>query len=358
VKILDRYVSREVLGPFILGILGFVMVMIVDLLFTFVDLIINRGVPLGVMGQLLLYKLPAIMIMTFPVATLFGVTMCLGRLSHDNELSALRTSGVPFTRIAVPILIISLLVSLFSFYLNEKVVPFANHRSEKLIRQILMKNPLPEVRSDLFFKDAYNRHFYIGSINTKTRELLRVMVYELTGENLPQVTTAEKAKLENLKLKLKNGVIHKFDADGHLAYEATFTDMQINMNEDPVTISEQRSPSEMDSGELRSQIQVFEKGGMSTAALATDLYMKYSVPFTSFIFALIGLPLAIPGLRSSRTWGMVVTIVMIFTFYVFASVFRSLGRGGILPPYLAAWTPQLIFGILGVIFIIREVKHR
>ncbi len=103
-KILDRYIGREVLGPFILGILGFVMVMIVDLLFTFVDLIINRGVPLGVMGQLLLFKLPAIMIMTFPVATLFGVTMCLGRLSHDNELSALRTSGVPFTRIAYPIL--------------------------------------------------------------------------------------------------------------------------------------------------------------------------------------------------------------------------------------------------------------
>ncbi|MBI5699609.1 LptF/LptG family permease [Candidatus Saganbacteria bacterium] len=357
-KILDRYLTREVLGPFILGILGFVMVMTVDLLFTFVDLIINRGVPLGVMGQLLLYKLPSIMIMTFPVAMLFGVTMCLGRLSHDNELSALRTSGVPFTRIAYPILIISLLVSLFSFYLNEKVVPFANHESEKLIRQILMKSPLPDIRSDLFFKDAYNRHFYIGSINVKTHELQNIMVYELAGENLPQVVTARTAKLDKLKLKLHEGVIHKFDADGRLAYEAAFKDMQINMNEDPANISEQRTPQEMDSAQLSSQIRAVQKGGMSTNALATDLYMKYSVPLTSFIFALIGLPLAIPGVRSNRTWGMVVTIVMIFTFYVFASVFRSLGRGGILTPPLAAWTPQLIFGILGVILIVREVRHR
>ena len=83
-------------------------------------------------------------------------------------------------------------------------------------------------------------------------------------------------------------------------------------------------------------------------------WVKNILVFTALVFALLGIPLALPGLRSGRTWGMVLTIVLMFTFYVFASVFRSLGRGGILPPILAAWTPQALFGILGMILLFRE----
>jgi len=74
------------------------------------------------------------------------------------------------------------------------------------------------------------------------------------------------------------------------------------------------------------------------------------------IFAIIGLPLSIPAIRGGRTWGMMLTIVIMFTFYVFASVFRSLGRGGLISPLLAAWTPQMLFGILGVVLLFRDAK--
>jgi len=93
------------------------------------------------------------------------------------------------------------------------------------------------------------------------------------------------------------------------------------------------------------------KGGMNTKALRTELYMKYSIPLTCFVFALIGVPFSLPNPRSGRTWGLVVTIVFMFTFSVFASVFRSLGKGGALPPLIAAFTPQLSFTILGGILL-------
>jgi len=357
-KILDRYLTGEVLFPFLIGILGFILVMIVDLLFTFVDLIINRGVPLGVVVQLLFFKLPSMLILTFPVATLFGIAMCLGRLSHDHELSALRTSGIPLLRIAAPLLVTAFLVSCLSFFINEKIVPFANHQSEKIIRQLIMKQPLPEIREDIFFKDAYNRYFYIKKMDTKTKTLENIMVYELAGEELPQVLTAKSARLQDLALTLYDGTIHKFDEKGHLSYEATFSQMKLNLEENPITLADQKTPQEMNSSELKNQISQLKKGGISIHALLTDFYLKYSIPLTSFIFALIGIPLSIPGIRSSRTCGMVLTIVIMFTFYVFASVFRSLGRGGILPPLLAAWTPPLIFAILGIGLLIREVYKR
>jgi len=356
VKILDRYLAWEVLSPFLLGIAGFVLVMTVDLLFTFVDLIINKGIPLGEVAKLLLFKLPSIMVMTFPVATLFGIAMCLGRLSKDNELAALRTSGVSFFRIALPILVISLLISVLSFFTNERLVPYSNHLSEQIIRNIILRQPLPEVKENIFFKDAYNRYFYIGRLDAKTKTLENVMIYELEEGKLPRVMTAQTATLDRLVLNLNKGLIHNFDASGHLEYEAEFTNMTVNLNEDPLAMSDIRTSQEMDSRELSTQIHSLSKVGASVNSLQTDLFMKYSVPLTPLIFALIGIPLAIPGLKSGRTWGIILTIVVMFTFYVFASVFRSLGRGGIMPPLLAAWTPQLMFGALGAGLLIHERK--
>lgn len=335
------------------------MVMTVDLLFTFVDLIINKGIPLNAVLMLLLYKLPSIMILTFPVATLFGVAMAMGRLSKDNEIAALRTSGISFGRIALPVIILSLIISGISFFINEKIVPYANHQSQQIIRDIVLKQPLPDIKENVFFKDAFNRHYYVQRINNKTKTMENIMVYELVaGENLPRVVTAQTAKIDGLKLSLNSGLIHKFDNGGQLAYEATFEAMDFNLNEDPMFSSGQKSAEEMDTKELSGQISLLQKSGASTNSLKTDLFMKFSIPLTSLIFAIIGLALSLPGLRGGRTWGMVLTIVIMFTFYVFASVFRSLGRGGLINPFLAAWTPQIIFGILGIFLFFKEARYK
>lgn len=357
-KILDRYITREMIGAFTLGVVGFVLVMIVDLLFTYVDLIINRGVPLLSVIELLIYKLPSILIMTFPVATLFGVAMAIGRLSHDSELAALRTSGVSFYRIILPMLFAAFCISVITFYLNERIVPYANQQSEKIVRQIIYRKPLPEIRSDVFFKDPHRRFFYIQKMDPKKKELEGIMVYELGGNTLPRVITAQKAKIDGLTLFLSRGIIHKFDKDGRLEYEADFKSMTLNLLEDPLTFGRSKTAKEMNSAELNKMISSFESSGVKTNSLRTELNLKYSIPLTSLVFALIGIPLCLPGIRSSRTWGMVLTIVIMFSFYVFASVFRSLGRGGLIDPILAGWIPQISVALIGIILIIREGNTR
>jgi lipopolysaccharide export system permease protein len=146
-KVIDRYVGIEMIGPFVVGVVGFVLVLAVDLLFTMTDLIINKGVPLGAVVKLLVYKLPALMVLTFPVSTLFATAMALGRLSKDNEITALRTSGVSLFRISVPILVIGILVSLGAYINSEKIVPHANQVANNIIRQIIpassWRNPPP-----------------------------------------------------------------------------------------------------------------------------------------------------------------------------------------------------------------------
>ncbi|MFH1347388.1 MAG: LptF/LptG family permease [Candidatus Margulisiibacteriota bacterium] len=353
-KVIDRYVLMEMIGPFLIGVVGFVLVLTVDLLFTMADLIINKGVPLWAVLKLLVYKLPSIMVLTFPVSTLFGTAMALGRLSKDNEIMALRTSGISLFRIAAPIIIMGIVVSVASYVTNEKIVPRANHVATNLIRQIIYKKPLPDVKQDVFFKDAHNRHYFAKRVDMQSKTMDNIMVYEITNERYPQVILAERATFQGRIWELKNGIIHKYDEKGYLKYEAAFADMKLNVSEDVISFSDQKTSQEMSSGELKNMISMLGKGGVSTKAFQTELFLKYSIPATCFVFALIGIPFSLPSPRSGRTWGLVMTIVFMFTFYVFASVFRSLGRGGILSPAVAAFTPQVSFAIIGGVLLFWE----
>ncbi|HVN67846.1 MAG TPA: LptF/LptG family permease, partial [Candidatus Sulfotelmatobacter sp.] len=245
-KILDRYLVREMIGPVFVGVMGFIMVLTVDLLFTMADLIINKGVPLGAMLKLLVYKLPSLMVLTFPVSTLFGTSMALGRLSQDNELIALRTSGIRLLRIARPILIVGLLISALAFFTNEKVVPHANMVADNIIRQIIYKQPLPDVKENVFFKDARNRYYHARRVNMKTRTMDDVIVYELTDERFPRLILAESATFAGKIWQLKNGVIHKYDDKGFLNYEAAFQEMKLNIADDVLNFSEEKTYANMD----------------------------------------------------------------------------------------------------------------
>ncbi len=357
-KILDRYLFAEMIGPFMIGVIGFILVMTVDLLFTMADLIINKGVPLMAVVRLLIYKLPSILVMTFPVSTLFGTAMALGRLSKDSEIVALRTSGVSLLRIAVPLLAVGVAVSLLSYFTNEKVVPKANFIASNIIQQIIYKRPLPEIERDVFFSDAHNRHYYARQIDMKTKMMEGIMVYEVTEEKFPRVILAEKGKFKGRLWELSDGVVHRYDDKGFLNYEAAFKYMKLNVSDDVMSFSKNKTYQDMNSGELNGLIKVLDKGGVSTKGLKTELLMKYAVPATCFVFALIGIPFALPSPRAGQTWGVVVTIVFMFTFYVFASVFRSLGKGGLVPPSIAAFTPQVSFAFLGAGLLFLQNRYR
>ncbi|MCX5726217.1 MAG: LptF/LptG family permease [Candidatus Saganbacteria bacterium] len=288
IKIVDRYILEEMIPPFLLGIFGFILILITDIIFTLMDLIINRGIPLYAVLRLLIYKLPSMV-------------------------------------------------------------------SEEIIRQMVLKQPLPAVSENVFFKDSgSNRYFYIRRVNQRSGELENIMVYEFEGSKVPRVIIAEKGKLEAGSWNIVNGVIHKYDDNGYLVYEAKFDKMHIAGTLDVISFSEQKTPQEMSSFELKNMITMLDRGGVNTKSLLVDYYMKYSIPLTCLIFALIGIPLSIPPIRSARAWGIVLCIVIVFSFYVFASIFRSFGYGGLLTPLVSAWGPQVIFGMLGGLLIIRE----
>lgn len=351
ISILDRYLIKQFIGPFFLAVGGFSLVAIVDILMYLVDLVFSRDVSPIIVLRLLIYRFPGIMVMFFPMAVLFAIMLMLVRLAKDNELTVLRTSGIRTSRILLPVFLLLFGTTLMSFLINEHVVPWTNHVSDQLIRQEISRKPPIEIVEDVVFKVPGGRYFYIHTIDEAKVLMNDILIFERTHK-FPRITVADTARWNGNQWTLYDGAVYDISSDGDIQFYDRFRELVINVDQAIQSFYKRhKSAKEMDSSELKERIQSLNDGGVSTRRLKVDYYMKFSVPFACFIFGLVGIAFCLTWVRSGKDWwGVIVAIisaVLVVGFYIFVmSVFKSFGKNGYLPPFWAAWTPNMIYGVI------------
>lgn len=358
-SLIGKYTLKEFTGPFSFCVLGFTVILLSGLLFELTDLIFVKNVPTITVARMLLYKVPGMMVMTLPIAVLFSTLLALGRLSADSELTVMRASGLAFKTIIIPIITAGLAISMLTYVANEQVVPWANHKFENTLRQIIFEEGLPAVQENVFFRGTENRYFYIQRINSRTNELEHVMVYELEkGAAYPRLITAQRGLYHENNWVLYDGIMQEMDKEGFVEYEARFQSMEIVTDQDAeIYLGNQKTTDEMNRRELREHIERFQRGGLKVRSFVVDYHLKIAMPMASFIFALFGAPLSLKS-KGGRSFGIAVSIVVTFLYYVATSVARSLGVNGVLSPVLAAWLTNGLFFVAGVWLILRSDKLR
>lgn len=355
---MDRYIIKEVMSFVALAVAALTIMLIMQTLFELMDMLINKKVAWPYIVKLLAYRLPAFLVVTFPISLLASSELAIGRLSTDGEVTAMRAGGISLRRIMIPFLTAALAISFFAFLINDYIVPEANHISQNIIREIVLKKGPPNIKRNVFFRDAENRYFYINLFDEVNMIMQDIMVYELTREKFPRTITAKEGRWVVDTWKLKNGTIYNYDKEGKITYEMSFETLDIIVKEDlQKFFKNQRTPQEMSSEELRQQIDILQRAGADTKNFEVDLYMKYSIPFSGLIFVLLGVPLGLRVKRGSKASGIILSIVLVLFYYIFLSATRSFGRGDILTPVLAAWLPNIVFGILGVVIMLGSEKR-
>ena len=358
-KLIDLYIFKQVLYPLMIGILLIKVIMLSGFLYEMADLIIIEQIPVAEVVELLIYQLPEIIVETFPMAILFGTIYGLGRLNRDNEFTALRMGGVSLYRLVIPLVILGVLVSGLTFLLNERVVPWANHRAQNIIRLSILKQAAPDVQEDVFFEGPEGRLFFVNEFNEELGRVFNIVIFNKSSQSkYPEIITAERGEIRENIWFLSEGVIHSYDEHGQLELAGDFEDMEIQVARDISSLyGRQRTPREMSRRELKSEIELFQKSGISVVSLVVDYHLKLATPFIPLIFILIGAPLSL-GKNSSRAAGIVFTIVIIFLYYFMQSLLRSLGRNGMIPPLAAAWTPNIVFALAGLVLIYFRTAHQ
>lgn len=351
-KILDRYIINEVISFVALTASALTIMLIVRTLFYSMDLLINESVAWLYVIKLVLYRLPAFLVLTFPMSLLASSELAISSLSANGEITAMRAGGISLRRIIIPFVIAALTVSILSFLINDYIVPEANHAHRNIIRENVLKRGLSYIRRNVFFRDAGNRYFYINLLHAEKMTMQDIMIYELGRENSSRTITAKKGEWVADTWKLENGTIHNYDGEGKGTYRLNFISMDIIVEEDlQKFFKNQRIPIEMNSKELKQQISILQQAGADTKRLEVILHMKFSVPFSGLIFVLLGVPLGLRVKRGTKAIGIIISIVLVFIYYVLVSTARSFGNGGVLDPALAAWLPNIIFAVLGIILI-------
>ena len=359
IKIIDRYMFSEFLLYFFAGVMVFIIfIMGNTVLFQLMDFIIEKKVPFAVFMKILLYMLPAMCVLAFPLATLFSALLAVGRLSRDGEIDVMRTGGISVVRILAPFLVMGLLVSAADFFLIQDVVPRANRRTSLIWQQFLLSDVTGRPMSDVFFKGAGAKFFYIGDVIPASHTVHRVMIYEMQeGKTYPRMITAPTGVWSKKTLLLMNGKLHQFAGDGHLEYEADFQSLEMDLERQMEEImGSYKSPQEMSIQELKDQITLFKKSGINTVSLETDMHFKMSIPAASLICILLGVPLSIRTGRSGMMVGFVTTVVLVALYYVLWIINTALVRQGVLPPFIAAWFQNILFLLVGIFLIVRTRK--
>ena len=357
IKILDRYIISQVMSYFLGMVALLTILLIMETMFELMEMLINKKVPIIHVIELLLYRLPAFLVLTFPIALLGSSELAIAQMSTNNEIAAMRTGGISFRRIMKPFLIAGIFISILSFVTNDYIVPEANHTSQNIIREIVLKQGPPNIQRNVFFRDAENRYFYINRLDEKNMIMREIMVYEMTRERFPRVITASEGRWVVDTWQLKNGTIYNYNDDGKITYEMSFHDLEIQVKDELQDFfKNQRTPQEMSSKELKMQIQILRDAGVDTKNFEVDYHVKFSYPLSGLIFAMIGVPLGIQMKRSTKATGIIISIALVFMYYVVYSLCRSLGRGGMIDPFISSWIPNLLFLGLGIFLVIRAEK--
>jgi lipopolysaccharide export system permease protein len=324
----------------------------VDVLFYLVDLAVLSGVPFRIVFKLLVLKLPAIMVLFFPMSVLFATMLLLVRMAKDNELTILRTSGIQTIRILTPLLIAAFLAATLSYITNEKIVPWSSHASEVVLREQIQHTPPPEIVENVVFREG-DRFFYIQKVDAKHNRLNTVLIFEKKAE-FPRFVSAQWASWQGQTWTLNNGYIQDLNSDGSIQFSDHFDQFLIHVNQDLVSFySPPRSAREMDSKELKDRMKNLANSGLSVKSLLVEYHMKKSIPVACVIFSLIGISFCMSFVRSGKDWWGVIwaiclAVLAVGLYFFMVALCRAFGKDGHLPPLLGAWLPNLTYGLIGI----------
>jgi len=362
--LLDSYVMRELAGPFAFSLGAFLLFWFLNIFFLAADYLINAHAPFFLILRFLIFRVPQSTPYAFPFACLFAALLAFGRLAADNEITALRTTGVRFIRICQTPLLLGVAAFAFAYFVNDTVVPKAVDLSTRTFYQIVYHTATLPIVPQIFRKDESTGNvFYVGNIEPDHKTMDNVMIFvNATNSPYKEVINADTAIVSGSLMTLLHPRVTKFKRSGAVdGYVLSPAKMQIGLplaeTLDQFTSTANNDDFTVNSGQLRTEIHAMEatgQGGTTLDVKKITLAQKLAFPFASLIAVVLALPLAVRFGKKGRTLGIALSILLFFVYFIMMSAFVALGRNGALNPYLAAWIPNAIMGAAGGVLFWQE----
>lgn len=358
-RTLTCYLLSEILPPFLLGLLTFTFILLIARILKLVELIVTRGIPLTQVGRLLVLILPTFLELTLPMAFLLAILLGLGRLSGDQELLALKSSGVSPVQILLPLVFVAASVAIITFLLTAWVRPAAQVALKDELYNLAKTRVGTALREKVFNDDFPNILIYVEEIippGNVGQGILIIDKRETARDNIivgkvGLINTEEQT--HTLSLRLFDGSIYERDRTRSDFSQTNFNiyDFKLDLDEfiGPAKIKD-AGPKEMSLNRLLKTIEEKQEAGINARPELMEFHQRIAFSFAPIVFCLLGVSLSLlpRTSRANRSWGVALCVVWLVVYYALLSLGKALGERGAFHPFVALWFPNIIVGVISL----------
>jgi lipopolysaccharide export system permease protein len=358
-KLVDRYLLRELVPPFFIGLLIFTFLLLMSQILRLMELIINKGVATGAILRLILYLLPSILVLTVPMSVFLATVVTFGRLSADNELTALKTGGFSLLRLSFPVAIFSAAAWALTSWLIIDALPAGNRAFRTSMFEIVRTKASVGLQEKIFNDDFEGLVIYVNRLPPAANPVMEgIFISDARPEKRqppgePITIVAERGWLvsdptsNNIVFRLENGGIHVLSRDFTTYQRTNFRthDLHLNLGDDTAeNLALPKGLREMTLGELRARIAEYRGLGVKQWAPHVEIHKKFAIPFAALIFGFLGVAMGVLFRRGEKLVSFALSIAIAIVYYVFLLAGEPLGKQGRLSPFWSMWAANIFFG--------------
>jgi lipopolysaccharide export system permease protein len=319
----------------------------------------KHGANFGAIFLYYLFKSPNILFLMLPVAVLLGTLLTLTVLSKHSEIVAIKAGGIPVIRAVLPILVMAGLISGGGFLINETLAPASNLKAEYIYKTAIKKQTwkVKYKKRNVWYK-AKNAIYKFDLFVPEQGKMDGIAVYRFDDQfHLIERIEAEKAQYYNDRWHMLNGV-RRVLIKGQPAASTGFEEMTVDIPETPADLKVyQKKTEQMNYRELKQYVARLEQEGYDATMYRVDMHAKLSFPLVSIIMAILGIPFAIRhGRQGGMAAGFGIGVVLGVVYWIALSIMLALGHSGALGPIVSAWGSHALFGIIGIVMLVRMEK--
>lgn len=364
-KTTSLYILKEILPIFLIGLMTFTVILLMDKILKLIELIVTGGGDLSRILMLLLFISPSFLIFTIPMALLLSTLLSFGRLSGDSEITAFKASGISLYQLYLPVLFFSFVTYLLTTFLVIYGLPWGN-RGFKATVFLLAQSKVDIEIKERIFNDAFDGFvIYVDKVPIQGKKMEGILIYDERDKEKVNTIFAKEGflvsapKSQEVVLRLLNGDIHRFEQRTNTYQKMQFDtyDLRLELSKTFAALGRKLREHEMSIDDIKGLMEKKKAVGEDATPQEVELHKRYAIPFSCLVFGLIGVPLGIQPRRSGRSYGFTLSILLLLTYYISLTGSEILAIRKTLPPFWAGWAPNFIFGVFGIYLLIKASQE-
>jgi len=394
---LYRYVFKAHVGPFLFSFVVITFILVMDIIFQIADLIIGKNLDLFIVLEVFFLNLAWIVAVSIPMSVLVASLMAFGRLSADNEVTALKAGGISFFQMVSPVLVAGILLGSGHLFFMDVILPEANYRARSLMNDIHRARPTLLFTQNIFMKDIPGYSILIDRVNPRNNEIHSITIYETENLRYPRLMTAKSGEFHvnetgsRLDLMLFDGELLQKDESSGRYFKEIFERQRFSIRTEPAGVQRSdagiRGDRELNIGMMQARIDewqqeideasaIMESAPVSPGAEAdsleaartraertvslrqrqknsyiVEIHKKYAISAACFVFVLIGAPLGVRIRRGSIGVSVGVSLCFFLLYWACLLGGEELADRDMIDPVWAMWAANIVIGVPGAFLV-------